>query len=341
MNAQSNTAKKPAPKAAKKKAAKKGNAETKVVPLAPKPSAPAPKWDGRTNPLASAAMLICVEVHMWGNRTLDRKISDEVADERGAATDMLRTWKRLIGKEAMKKVTVPFSRYKAHHYINTVPWLDNGYRMLPSSNYLAYVAEERKLRATCMAAVDDFLKEYPKYRDMAKKQLGSAFSEEDYPEPALLKNKWRIDIHFMPVPDKADFRVDVPATELARINADIDGQVKAALENAHRDLFERLYRVVVGLRDKLKKYRVVKEGKKQKVEGAFRESAVGNIIELCDLLPRLNVMNNPELAKLAEKVKASFGSFSADELKDDEAKRDETIKKADAILAQMADYITE
>ena len=306
-----------------------------------KATAPKAHTSHKINPLASQAMLVCVEVHAWGNRRLDHKISDKAAEDAGAETDMMRTWEKLIGKEALKPVTVPFSRYKSHHYENTVPWLDDGRRMLPSANYLSYVETERKLRADCMKAVDEFIKDYPKYRTMAEKSLGSAFNENDYPVASVLRTKWRIDVHFSPIPDKADFRVDVPAEELARINADIDGQVKIAPDNANKDLFERLYNVVVSLRDKLKAYKVTKQPKgKKSVEGAFRESAITNIVELCDLLPRLNVNNNPELTKLTNEVVKSFGKHTAESLKDDDALRAEAIKKADDVLARMADYIT-
>jgi hypothetical protein len=291
-----------------------------------------------TNTLAANAMLVVVSIRQWGNRRLDHTISDKAASEFGSEADMLRTWKRLIGKDSTKLVTTAFSHYKAHHYINTVPWLDNGYRMLPSANYLSYVEEERKLRQECMDAVDDFLKFYPKHREAAAKRLGKAFNEDDYPAPAALRHKWSIDIHFMPVPDKADFRIDLPAAELKRISTDIDAQVKIALENVAQDLFERLYTVVISLRDKLKDYKVGKTPKGKRAK-TFRSSAVGNIAELCDLLPRLNVGNNPELTKLANEVAKSLGKYDTKVLKDDDDLRADAIKKADELLAKMADYV--
>ena len=293
-----------------------------------------------TNPLASSAMLVCLQIHQWGYRRLDPGVSNKAAAELGAGQEMLRTWKRLLGRDSTKIVSVAFSRYKSHHYENTVPWLDNGYRMLPSANYLPYVEKERELRADCDRAVEDFLKFYPKHREAAQARLGRAFNENDYPTAQAVRRKFSIDLHFMPIPDKADFRVDVPAKELTRINADIDGQVKLALENATRDLFERLYEVVISLRDRLKAHKTPSVGKDAKRQRSFRDSAVSNVVDICKLLPRLNINGNPELKKLTDDVMKSLGKADPEALRENDDLRATAIKKADDILARMADYVT-
>lgn len=292
-----------------------------------------------THPLTSMAMLVCMETHTWGNRKMEVDFTAKIAAEAKTDTGMIRTTKKLVGRDQITVVTSAFSRYKAHHYENTLPWLDNGYRMLPSKNYLSYIAQERKLADEIDAGVESFLKVYPKVREEAAKRLGDAFNDDDYPTPAELRHKWRVSVHFTPVPDKADFRVDVPAAELKRINADIDGQVKQALENATRDLFERLYKVVLALQTKLKGYKATTTKGKRSVEGAFRDSIISNIRELCEMLPRLNITGNKDLARIAAEVNKTLAKKNPAALRDDDSLRKETIAQADNILAAMADYV--
>lgn len=298
----------------------------------------AKKGNGST-PLGSAAMLVCVAVHQFGNRVVERELAEKTAHEHNAEAQMFFTTKKLVAREAISKVSTMFARFKVFHYENTLPWLDNGYRILPAANYAKYVEEARRLKEEAMAAVEDFLKVYPTVREQAQKKLGTAFRESDYPTPAQLRSRWGIEINFTPIPDKADFRADIPAKELAVITANIDAQVKTALHNAQQDLFQRLYQVVLAMRDKVKDYKVTEARGKKKIENAFRDSAITNIRDLCELLPRLNFTNDPELSRLADEVKKGLASQEPDALREDEDLRNKAVRKADDLLKKMAAYI--
>lgn len=296
------------------------------------------------NPLTRSAMLVCVSIHMWGNRVKESKFSDQVAAAGKTDKDMIHTTKKLVARDAITVVTSAFSRFKAHHYESTLPWDNNGYRILPAANFLHYVEEERRLKSEAQDAVEEFLKVYPSVRAAAQKKLGDAFNNDEYPTPAELKHRYSIDTHFMSIPDKADFRVDVPASELARINADIDAQIADGLKHATNDLFERLHRVVLAMRDKLKEFRVVEQidaggKKKRKTENHFRDTLVTNIRDLCDMLPRLNVTGDANLARLCAEAAAGLGAFDPEALREDDSVRANAIAKADALLGAMAGYV--
>jgi hypothetical protein len=296
----------------------------------------------KLNPLNEAAMLVCLSTHGWGNRIVAKEEANKTADTHQAQHGMFFTTKKLVPKEAISDVTTAFARFKVFHYENTLPWLDNGYRILPATNYLPYVAAARELKEKAMTAVDKFLTVYPSVRDLAKKRLGTAFRETDYPSSAALKRRWAIEINFVPLPDKNDFRADIPAKELLAISQNIDEQVQHALANAQTDLFQRLYDVVAAMRDKVAGYRVVDgKGGKRKVEKAFRDSAISNIRELCELLPKLNFTNDPALTRLTAEVMKDFGNQDPEALREDELLRSTAVSKANAILKKMSAYIGE
>jgi len=289
--------------------------------------------------LATSALLVCINCSRWGYRKVEDELASKTAKDVHADDGMFHTTKRLIAKEAVKDLDSTYSQFKSHFYVNTLPWDDSGYRLLPAANYLDFAESARKLREEALAQVDKFLKLYPTLRDNAQKKLGDAFRESDYPSTASLRYRYGVEIHFKPIPDKADIRIDVPAAELKRISADIDGEVRRALERATTDMFERLYHVVLAMRDRLKEYKVVTKGKKQVREHSFRDSIVTNIKELCELLPKLNVTQNAELDRLVAEVSKSLGGQEPEQLRDNDDLRKEAIKKADSLLAKMEEYI--
>lgn len=298
------------------------------------------------NPLTHSAMLVCLSLHQWGARKVEHPMNEKSAALVGAEVSMVHTTKRLVGKDAITKVSSAFSRYKAFHVENTLPWNDNGWRIIPSTNYLTYVEAARKLDGEIKKEVEHFLKVYPTIREAAKKKLGKAWNENDYPQPSYLRRKWFVQTDYMAIPDKADFRVDIPKAKLQEIFANVEAQVQAGLENATNDLFMRLYTVVIALRDKLKAYKVVRTASKtgkgkgtKQTENHFRDTAVTNIRDLCELLPRLNITNNPDLVKLAAEVSKTLGAKEPEALRDDDVMREQTIDQADKILAAMADYV--
>lgn len=322
------------------KAAKASQAaSTKPEAAVPLPAAPVKP--AAENPLTRSAMLVCVSVHQWGNRVQEQRLSAKAENEHKTAKGVIHTTKRLVPRDLITKVTSAFSRFKAHHYENTSPWDNNGYRILPSANYFKYVEAERDLRRECMDEVEQLCKVWPNIRAAAQKAQGSLFRESDWPTVADFRASWRIETHFMTIPDKADFRVDLPAEELRRINEDIDGQIAAGLKNATHDCFERLHTVVLAMRDKLKEYSVTTDASgKLKTENHFRDTLVTNIRDLCKLLPRLNVTNDPDLARLCAEAAESLGKIEPDSLRgEDSPARDVAIKRADKLLEAMAGYV--
>lgn len=293
------------------------------------------------NPLTTSAMLVCLEVHTWGNRVVEREMANKAASDVNATDkNMFFLTKKLVDRDTIRDVTTAFSRVKSFHYEHTLPWLDNGQRVVPSLEYMHYTANIRTLIQEADAKVDEFLKVYPIIRAKMVQRLGKAFHDDDYPTPAALRRRWSVDVNFSPMPDKADFRVDLPAKELATINQNIDDQVARAVESAQNDLFQRLYSVVLSMRDRIKDFKVVEgKGGKRKVENAFRNSAVENVRELCKMLPRLNFTNNPDLTRLAEEVAATLGNQDAETLREDDTLRAKAVEAADDVLKRMAAYI--
>src|SRR5215472_14211192 len=143
--------------------------------------------------LNQAVMLVTLNRRKWGNRKVEESDARDTERKHGAAEGAFYTTKRLVAKDVITKVTSAFSRVKAHHYENTLPWLDDGARLLPAANYFTYVNKARELRDEALGAVDDLCKAWDVQIAAEKQRLGTAYRESDYPSSNALRQAYGID----------------------------------------------------------------------------------------------------------------------------------------------------
>jgi len=80
--------------------------------------------------------------------------------------------------------------------------------------------------------------------------------------------------------------------------------------------------------------RVLKDGT-EVFAPVFRDSLVGNAVQLCDLLTRLNVTSDPKLETCRKKLESVLSGVSAGDLRDDDDLRLDVKSKVDAILSMF------
>ncbi len=277
--------------------------------------------------LAQKAMIVRLSITKWSARKYDRKVSREVADKYGTDQDRGRYNKVLVAQDNLTAIQKAESATRTFHYDNTLPWKDDGARILPAANFANYSAEIRKLKSDFQAATMDFCRNYPALVDQARLELAGLYDPADYPDPAAIGRKFAFEVEVDPLPTAADFRVTLQAGEVERIKAEIAGRLKEAEAEAMTDLFNRLYEVVKHM-----------AGKLSDKEAIFRDSLVTNVQDLVDLLPRLNLTGDPHLETLRREVEAKLLGYEPDTLRKDQFARQETAQAASDILTAMAGY---
>jgi len=272
---------------------------------------------------------------MWSARKHGPEASEEIAQRHGAQADAGRYHKVLLPKEALGEIHKIVSEARQERYFMTLPWDDNGYRVLPAAAYMDHTEKMRALSNRFTPAVEALVYQFGHLVEEAKGRLGGLFRPADYPAPDELRSKFSFETKVKPLPDAADFRVALGDEEKERIKRQITAAVEASLQVAGRELWQRLYESVSHLAERLQAYKVTEEG----VEHPFRDSVVTNLVKLVDVLPKLNVTADPELERLGAEVRASL-LVDPQELRKSESVRDETAKAAMAISQRMAPYLT-
>ncbi len=284
--------------------------------------------------LSSRAMLCSLSISMWSARKHDPEASEEIAQRHGAQADAGRYHKVLLPKTALSEIQKIVSDARQEHYFMTLPWDDNGYRVLPAAAHMDHTERMRDLSNRFSPAVETLAQQFGQLVEEAKVRLGGLFRPEDYPSPEELRSKFSFETKVMPLPDAGDFRVTLGDEEKERIKRQITATVEASLQVASRELWQRLYEAVSHLAERLQAYKVTDDG----VEHPFRDSVVTNLVKLVDVLPKLNVTGDPELERLAAQVRTSL-LVDPKELRESELVRSETAKAASAIAAKMAPFL--
>jgi hypothetical protein len=284
--------------------------------------------------LSSRAMLCTLSISTWSARKHDREASEEIATRHGAQADAGRYHKILLPREAFAEINEIVGDARREHYFMTLPWDDNGYRVLPAAAYLEHTQKMRELSARFTPAVDALALQFGQLVEEASVRLGGLFRPGDYPAPDELRSKFSFETKVMPLPDAGDFRVTLGEEEKGRIKRQITAAVEASLQVASRDLWQRLYEAVSHLADRLSTYQVTEEG----VEHPFRDSVVSNLVKLVDVLPKLNVTGDVELQRLSNQVRATL-LVDPKDLRKSESVRTETAKAAAGIAQHMAAYM--
>lgn len=275
--------------------------------------------------LANKALIVSLNISQWTGRKHDRVATQTVETEHKTQEHVGNYHKKLLpGAVELAEIGRLASQIRAYFYENTLPWFSDGSRIIKSTAYLDFTKEFRKQKGEFDTAVDRFLTEYPQLRDDARAKLGQLFRETEYPTVARLRGAFACDISFMPVPSVDDFRVEV-------LDSEKDAFIKRMDEietNAMRECWTRLHDVVSKAANRL-----------AEPDYKIRESLIDNINEICGLLPRLNVMDDPELEKMRIEVEKVTASISTDDCRKNQDARTVAAKQLDDITSKMSAFM--
>jgi hypothetical protein len=281
--------------------------------------------------ITERAMLAAIHISVWTAIKHDRKVSREVAEQHGAYAGAGRYNKQLLREaERLESLRSLSGLIRQYFYKITLPWSDEGYRLLPAHFYFELTTKMREFEQAFAQQVEEFLAVYPSYIEQVRPELNGLFREEDYPSTDKLRNKFGVKLEVLPIPSGNDFRVTLSEEEQARVAREIDENVRQSLQKGTEDLWARLKGVVVHMVERL-----------NEPESRFHGSLVTNIGELVDLLPRLNVNQDEELNRFAGEIKDRLCGFTARDLKKNEILRAATANDAAEILTKMDAVLRE
>jgi hypothetical protein len=280
--------------------------------------------------ISSSALLVELNISVWPASKLDREITDKVNSDAGAVRGASQTKKNLFAGTSLRKDISDFAaRVRLYHNRHTLPWADKGERMLPTALFLDYKQTINGYERTFEMMCDNFFIEYPRLVAEAPTALKGLYKAEDYPEIEEVKQKFGFKRTVKPVPEAGDFRLDIPAEDLEEMRSTFIDQQDKKLADAMREPWERLHKTLVGMSEKLTDVEG-DDGKKR-----YHDTLITNPLELCELLTKLNVANDPKLEEARRQVELTMMGANIESIKEDAHTRNELKSKVDNILKRF------
>jgi len=285
--------------------------------------------------LGEKAMVSRLSISKFGNQKFDRKISRETNIRLGAEADSGRYNKPLVNRKApaMVRVTKTYGLLRKYHSDYTIPYDDNGGRLLAATHYTDFCRDLRGYIEAFEQASRDFIDAWDRLVDEAeKKHLGSrVFKRSEYPTKDELKDMFGVRHSFEVVPSGGnayDIR-DISDDDRERIAKAIDTQVGEKLQDSMREPWKRLHDAVARVVDTL-----------SDPEKGFHKTMITKLVDLVNVMPALNIGEDPNLDSLTNDIRNSLVHFDITDLKSDKYYRQDAAADAQKILDDMGAFFT-
>ena len=280
--------------------------------------------------ISASAVLVELNISVWPASKIDRETTEQVNTNAGAVRDAAQTKKNLFAGTSLRKDIEKFAaRVRQYHNQHTLPWADKGERLLPTKLFMEYKQTMNAYEYEFNKMCDNFFAEYPRLVAEAPANLGKMYKAEDYPDLTEVRLKFGFRRTVKPVPEAGDFRLDVPSDDLRELVHAFEQQQQEKLADAVREPWERLHAELTAISKKLTDADG-DDGKKR-----YHDTLISNPLELCGLLTKLNITNDPKLEEARKQLELTMLGTTMEGIKDDKYHRAEVKAKVDDILKRF------
>ena len=279
--------------------------------------------------LGSSAMLVEVNISSWAGRKKDKRASTKVTEDAHAKKGVANVYKQLLGDcDELSALRGCVTSARNMHSNMTMPWSNSGLRLLPTAQYFNYSEAMSQMQNEFENLKNKFLTAYNDTVVDVQLELGTLFLREDYPTVESLNSKFAFRINYMPLPDVGDFRVDVSNDALQEMRKEYSDFYNKQYNTAMNDVWTRLHKALTNMSERLDYSS--KEDKK-----VFRDTLVGNVTDMIELLRVCNVTKSTQMSDMANKLEDAMSGVTADALREDDTFRAETKAAVDAVMKSL------
>jgi len=284
--------------------------------------------------IASSASLVDMKISQWQARKKDKRASNEVAYANNAETGIANVTKDLLAdSQELKAIHDMTSVIRVFNQDMTFPW--GMHNLLPTSRYFDYHKRITEMFQKWDGLVSEFLASYEwhlAHTHALADKMGDLFNPDEYPPLDEVRSKFSYRLGYYPVPQN-DWRVEMNQAGLTQMQEQFSDYV----ENNVKGMFTRVYKqLLTPLQNMSEKLDYTDEEKaKAPRQFSFRNTLVGNLIEMIDTLEQVNVTNDTELAETRMQLVEMLDGVTADGLRDDAYLRRETKRKVDDLINNL------
>jgi len=279
--------------------------------------------------ISSSAMTVDFNASVWTARKKDHKASAEVTDANQADKGVASVSKNLLGDcQELKAVQKFAANTRNIHYSMTMPWSDNGSRLLTTAQYFKYHEVMTDLQNEFTRLVDGFLTVYEWKIMDAQASLGAMWNGDEYPSRSALEDKFGFRVSYVPLPESGDFRIDIGTEALTQIKTQYEQHFTSSINAAMKDIWQKLHD---NLQTLVRQLDVNDEGKGNKLYDTVFDRA----LELTDMLGTCNVTGDSQMEAMRQRLEQTFHGLTLGQVKNSPTLRENKQKELTAAIAAL------
>ena len=297
---------------------------------------------------------VSVTIKSWGGVKRDPKQELKIREASGATRKIGHFDKYLVSKETLATIKTIDGAWRNRSTELTLPWSDTT-RVVTVAGFKKWAEEMRNFQSRRQAAVDKFCDNWPDLVEQARQEMNGSFNEDDYPSVGEVRARFVAEVDYFAVRRGKHLSQSKLVGQIGEMLNERQEEVE---ERAQQRVADAVGEVVTRIKDKLEhfsermhayaeipnpEYGTKPRAKETIKVGTFKENTVAGLRDLVDVLPSLNIYEDPRITEvLADVAKHLTGKGTpeayAQELRDDDALRAKVAKKTDSILSKMSAF---
>ena len=261
--------------------------------------------------LGKHAVLVSVNIVNGGllGERKDRQASELVQQTYQVSDKRAKASKYLIDRnhKAVKRVIAAAQRVREVGYRFSSPWGNEKMRLVTTRCIDEFRVNLEKAIKDLEAAWDDYVRVYPDLKDQSAFDLGPLFDPSQYPDADKVRALFKISTSYWPFPETGHFVAELSAKAAGEAMQGMEREIEERLIFATNDMVARAQKVVAEFIAKLEAVdaQLHSEGNKAsyRLSGVIRDSIVDNIADTANLIERMNLTENTQIAKVVKDLK--------------------------------------
>jgi hypothetical protein len=286
--------------------------------------------------LATAGLLVSVEVNVWSATKQDRAISNEVTTAKKADSNAGRFVKNLLANNVDHKNLLNY-RQTIYNWMvrKTYPW-NKSQDYLPHVSLPSFMQEFHAHKAEFNRLLDEFCNNYTTTVSNMAFAQGDMFNRNDYPDVSEVRSKFGVTLYTSEIP-VGDYRCAIAQDLADDLNNHYNQQAQSIVQTILNDQVERLVDVMESLSHccGVDEYQG-KDGETKQKKRKIYEGTVEKAKEYCRVYKDFNLTNDSKLSAAIDQLDVALRGINADMLRDSDAARSQVKDEMDEILSMFA-----
>jgi len=286
--------------------------------------------------LATAGLLVSVEVNVWSATKQDRAISNEVTTAKKADQNAGRFVKNLLANNVDHKNLLNY-RQTIYNWMQrtTYPW-NKAQDYLPHVSLPKFMQEFHTHKTEFERLLDVFCNNYATTVSNMAFAQGQMFNRNDYPDVNEVRSKFGVTLYTSEIP-VGDYRCAIAQDLADDLNSHYNQQAQRIVEGIINDQVERLTEVMQSLAhccgyDET----TTTDGETKQKKRKIYEGTVEKAKEYCRVYKDFNLTNDQALDDAITQLDMALRGVDAETLRDSDAVRSQVKDEVDDILSKFA-----